>query len=63
MNIDLRLAVKFIGKNATQEFAIDISNLTNRKNPLFRTYDDDISDVKTIYQFGIMPDILYRIVF
>lgn len=63
MNIDLRLALKFIGKNATQEIAIDISNLTNRKNPFFLTYDDDIDDVKMVYQFGLMPDILYRIVF
>ncbi len=63
MNIDLRLAVKFIGKSATQEIAIDVSNITNRKNPLFLTYDDDIGDVKTVYQFGVMPDILYRIVF
>ncbi len=63
MNINLRAGIKFIGKSATQEIAINISNLTNRKNPFFMKYDSQTDGLKTVYQFGMMPDILYRIVF
>jgi hypothetical protein len=63
MNINLRTGIKFIGKSSTQEIAINISNLTNRKNPFFVKYDAQTDGLKTVYQFGLMPDILYRIVF
>lgn len=63
MNINLRTGIKFIGKSSTQEIAINISNLTNRKNPFFVKYDSQTDGLKTVYQFGLMPDILYRIVF
>jgi len=63
MNINLRAGIKFSGKSTTQEIAINISNLTNRKNPFFMKYDPLTDGLKTVYQFGLMPDILYRIVF
>ena len=63
MNINLRTGIKFIGKTSTQEIAINITNLTNRKNPFFMKYDPQTDGLKTVYQFGLMPDILYRIVF
>ena len=63
MNINLRAGLKFSGKSATQEIAINISNITNRKNPFFMKYDPLTDGLKTVYQFGLMPDILYRIVF
>lgn len=63
MNINIRAGIKFIGKSATQEIAINISNLTNRKNPFFMKYDPQTDGLKIVYQFGMMPDILYRIVF
>ena len=61
--IDLRLAMKWVGKKATQELAIDISNLTNRKNPFYVKYDPETGNLKTINQFGLMPELLYRITF
>jgi hypothetical protein len=63
LNINLRTGIKFIGKSTTQEIAINISNITNRKNPFFVKYDAQTDGLKTVYQFGLMPDILYRIVF
>jgi hypothetical protein len=63
MNINLRTGIKFIGKSSTQEIAINISNLTNRKNPFFMKYDPKTDKLKTVYQFGMMPDLIYRIVF
>jgi hypothetical protein len=61
--IDLRAGFKFIGRHSTQEIAININNLTNRKNPFYMKYDPSTGELKTIYQFGFMPDILYRISF
>ncbi len=63
MNINLRSGIKFSGKSTTQEIAINISNITNRKNPFFMKYDPLTDGLKTVYQFGLMPDILYRIIF
>jgi hypothetical protein len=63
MNLNARVGIKFIGKSATQEIAISINNLTNRKNPFFMKYDPATDGLKTVYQFGLMPDLLYRIVF
>jgi hypothetical protein len=63
LNINLRAGIKFIGKSSTQEIAITINNITNRKNPFFMKYDPATDSLKTVYQFGLMPDILYRIVF
>jgi hypothetical protein len=63
MNINLRAGIKFIGRSTTQEIAINISNITNRKNPFFVKYDAQTDGLKTVHQFGMMPDILYRIVF
>jgi hypothetical protein len=63
MNINLRIGIKFMGKSTTQEIAISLNNLTNRKNPFYMRYDPATDGLKTVYQFGLMPDILYRIVF
>ncbi len=63
LNNNIRTGIKFIGKFTTQEIAINISNVTNRKNPFFMKYDSKSDAIKTVYQFGAMPDILYRIVF
>ena len=61
--IDLRLAGKWVGERATQELAIDISSLTNRKNPFYVKFDPETGNLKTINQFGLMPELLYRITF
>ncbi len=63
MNINMRAGIKFIGKSSTQEIAATINNLTNRKNPFYMKYNPATDGLKTVYQFGLMPDILYRVVF
>jgi hypothetical protein len=59
----LRVGYKLVGKRATQEIALSVSNLTNHKNVLWVQYDRHIDGVKNVYQFGAMPDLMYRIVF
>ena len=38
-------------------------NFTNRKNPFYVKYDPETGNLKTINQFGLMPELLYRITF
>ncbi|MGF1585632.1 MAG: carboxypeptidase regulatory-like domain-containing protein [Bacteroidales bacterium] len=63
MTLNLCIGMKFIGRGSTQEIAFGIDNITNRKNPFMVRYDNRIDDLKTVYQFGMMPNILYRVLF
>ncbi len=60
---DIRLAFKLNGKFASQEFAIDIQNVTNRQNPLYQRYNPAEGEINTVYQLGIFPVPQYRITF
>jgi hypothetical protein len=60
---DLRIAYKQQGKRLTQEWGVDIQNLTNRKNIFQRIYDPQTNTYKTVYQTGILPVGLYRVTF
>jgi len=60
--IDMRVGFMWVGKHSSQELAIDIRNLTNRKNPFYIKFDPETGDLKTL-GLGFMPDILYRITF
>ena len=59
---DLRIGYKWIGKKSTKELALDIQNLTNRKNPYQIKFNLDNGEVET-YGMGLTPDLLYRITF
>ncbi len=59
---DLRIGYKWIGKKSSQEIAIDIQNVTNRKNAYQIKFNPETGDIET-YGMGMTPDLLYRIVF
>ena len=61
--LDLRLAYKKNGKKSSEEFALDIQNLTNNKNPYRINYNADDRKEEVIYQLGIFPVLQYRITF
>ena len=56
------MGYKWIGKNSTQELAVEIQNVTNRENPYQVKYDPASGKVET-YGMGLTPDLLYRISF
>ncbi|MFN8256130.1 MAG: TonB-dependent receptor [Bacteroidales bacterium] len=60
---DVRLAFRLEGKKASQEWAFDVQNVTNTKNPLYNQYDPDKNEIVTVYQLGIFPMFQYRITF
>jgi hypothetical protein len=60
---DIRIAFRLEGKRTTQEWAFDIQNVSNTKNPLYKEYNTNTGDIKTVNQLGIFPMMQYRITF
>ncbi|MGK0407795.1 MAG: hypothetical protein ACJAZH_001619, partial [Roseivirga sp.] len=47
----------------TQEWAVDIQNLTNKDNPFGQRFDAATNTIETTYQLGLFPMFLYRLTF
>ena len=60
---DIRIAFKLDGKKASQEWVLDIQNLTNHQNPYGKQYNIVTGAERTVYQLGIFPMIQYKIMF
>jgi len=61
--IDFRASLLLNGKKITQEWALDLTNLTNHKNIYSRSYHAKSQSIEYIYQQGFYPMFLYRINF
>jgi hypothetical protein len=65
----LRLDVKFgfrlnsKSKKLSQQFFLDLQNITNNENIFSRRYNELTNEVNNVYQSGFFPDILYRVQF
>ncbi|MFK8005360.1 MAG: carboxypeptidase-like regulatory domain-containing protein [Saprospiraceae bacterium] len=60
---DLRIYWKRNKKKFSSTLALDIQNITNRKNPSFRYYDTYLDGIVQNYQLGLIPILSYRIEF
>ena len=60
---DVRIAVKMQSKRVTQEWGIDVQNVTNRQNIFNQSYDVDTNTYSTSTQTGLFPIPFYRITF
>lgn len=60
---DLRIAFKVSSKKVTQEWAVDLRNLTNHQNLFTREYDVELGDYINSYQIGFLPIGQWRITF
>ncbi len=61
--LDVRIGVKEIRRKTTQEWGLDLLNITNRKNELDVRYNSRTDDVKTVHQMGLTWQMLWRINF
>jgi hypothetical protein len=59
----VRIGYKIAGAKITQEWAIDIQNLTNKDNPFGQRFDAATNTIETTNQLGLFPMVLYRITF
>ncbi|MBL0047456.1 MAG: TonB-dependent receptor [Bacteroidetes bacterium] len=60
---DVKLSYKRNGRRITQEFSVDIQNVSGNKNIFQRTYDPQKQDLRTEYQIGLFVIPQYRILF
>ena len=60
---DLRIAYKISNKKISQEWALDIQNISNHENPLRQVLDVKNEEIKTVNQLGLFPILQYRIIF
>ena len=61
--LDGRVSYKMNGKKITQEWALDITNITDHKNVYSTYYDNDSKSIDFVYQQAFFPMFLYRINF
>ena len=60
---DLRLSWRKNKPGYTRTFSLDIQNVLNTQNVAYHYYDTFLQDVKTKYQLGIVPVLVYRVEF
>jgi len=60
---DLRFGLKKNGKKTSQEWAIDLGNVTGYKSIFMQGFDGDKNEIYEVYQQGFFPMFLYRIQF
>ncbi|HTF80090.1 MAG TPA: TonB-dependent receptor [Cytophagales bacterium] len=60
---DLRVSLRRNYKHATTTLALDIQNVTSRKNVGGQYFDEDTKEIKYFYQTPLIPILSYRIEF
>ena len=60
---DIRIGYKTNSKRVTQEYGLDIQNITNRKNIFTQQFNPQTGKVEDLYQIGLFPVPFYRIYF
>jgi len=63
LRLDGRLSFRLEGRNMSQEWALDVTNLTDHKNVFSKNYNRVENRVVTEYQQRIFPMVFYRILF
>jgi hypothetical protein len=61
--LDMRIGFKLNLKSTSQEWALDITNITNNKNIFRQSYNPQTKNIQTDYHRGIFPMFLYRLRF
>ena len=60
---DFRIGIKLNGKKTSQEWAIDLQNVTGYQSIFMEGYDVEKNEIYQVYQQGFLPMFLYRIQF
>ncbi len=60
---DIRAAFRIESSKVSQEWAVDIQNVTGHTNPFYQTFNLSENKVETVNQLGFMPVMQYRIYF
>ncbi|WP_247235436.1 TonB-dependent receptor [Telluribacter sp. SYSU D00476] len=63
LRVDLKITFRHNGRHLTQEWFVDLQNLTNARNVFNHSFDSRSGQVRTQYQMGFFPNFNYRIEF
>lgn len=61
--LDFRISYKANSKKVTQEWALDVTNLTDHNNVYDKYFDEENKKIGYSYQQGLYPMFLYRLTF
>jgi hypothetical protein len=61
--IDVRISFRINRPKTGHLIALDVQNVTNRKNHFLEEYDPDTGQIEQAYQIGILPIVLWRLYF
>jgi hypothetical protein len=50
-------------RKLSHTFSLDLQNITNHKNVFSQSYDDKALSIKTTYQLGFFPNVVYKMQF
>jgi hypothetical protein len=62
-DIKLGYRINKPGKKISQQFYVDLQNVTNRENEFVRRYNSLTDDINLVSQIGFFPDVMWRIQF
>lgn len=60
---DFKLTFRMNGKRTTQDWSVDLQNISNHKNIFTQSFNPKSGDLETTYQIGLFPVFQYRILF
>ena len=60
---DIKFGFRLNGKRISQEWQLYVENFSGHKNVLMQAYSSSTNTVKTIYQLGVFPMMMYRLHF
>ncbi len=61
--LDLKATFRLNAKRLTQEWSVDLQNLTNRDNVFNQSFSRASGEIETTYQLGLFPVVQWRILF
>lgn len=61
--LDFKLSYRRSGKKISQEWFVDIQNITNRKNVFVQGFNPQTGELNRQYQLGLFPNFNYRVNF
>ncbi len=50
-------------RKRSHTFSLDLQNVTNHKNVFSQSYDDRLQSIKSTYQLGFFPNVVYKLQF
>jgi hypothetical protein len=61
--LDFKISYRRSGKKISQEWFVDIQNITNRKNIFVQGFNAQTGEINRQYQLGLFPNFNYRVNF